>query len=53
MYISGRSYSDQYPKGRRRQKDGVSMAPKAIRKRFNKTFLSECSEAELKKYSKL
>lgn len=45
---SGRSKCAEYPNGKRRMQDGKERAPKSAR-RNGKTWLTECSEAALKK----
>jgi hypothetical protein len=45
----GKSFSSEYPKGRRRKKDGKELAPRSLRRNQGKVFLSECSEAQLEK----
>ena len=45
---SGRSFSSEYPQGRRRRVGGNELAPKSLRRR-GKQFLAECSDRELEK----
>lgn len=45
---SGRSFSLEFPKGRRRKAHGHELAPRSLRKHSG-ALLSECSEKQLKK----
>ena len=45
---SGRSFSSEFPQGRRRKVGGNELAPKSLRRR-GKQFLAECSDRELVK----
>ena len=52
MYTPGKSYSEQYPQGMRRQQDGKILAPRSLRKKGRK-FLNDCTEKELRIIAKL
>ncbi len=45
---SGRAFSLEFPKGRRRKARGHELAPRSLRKHSG-VLLSECSEKQLKK----
>jgi hypothetical protein len=49
---SGKSKSETNKNGLRRIINGKELAPKAMRKK-GKKFLSDCSDEELEKYSKI
>jgi hypothetical protein len=45
---SGRSNSNENPTGVRRKSEGKELAPRSLR-RLGKTFMTDCTEGELKK----
>lgn len=45
---SGKSFSYNFPKGRRRKVKGKELAPRSLRK-LGKIYLSDCTDNELEK----